>query len=371
MADFPTRLDFTALSRAYIKQYATKIDPTLVDVAGSDVNIYVGVGSVLADAIIKQLGYSVARLTLDGAQGDDLDRYAWDRYQLTRKGASPALGTVRFFRQSAAALGGTIYTGTKLKTLAGSEYITTTDARFGDADLQATANVRAVNAGKATQVGKNQIRAFSSTSALFDTTIQVTNDETTAGGEDKEDDPTFRARIRTFWRTVRRGTLGAIEAGALTVPGVVSAQAIEALTGDAQPANVVNLYISDSSGVASQALADQVISALDDYRAGGIAVLVSTSIPMLINIQLALAFAAGTDTVTLTSTIITAVVAFVNSLPVNGPLYVGELFTALQAYVSDGLILNQTTIAAPTGDLIPSVGQTLRTLPNLVTTVAA
>src|SRR5260221_476101 len=88
-----------------------------------------------------------------------------------------------------------------------------------------------------------------------DATLQVTNPLTTAGGEDVEDDDTFRARIRDFWRTARRGILAAIEFGAKTVPGVVSAQAVEALSVGAAPARVVNLYIADSSGVSSEALA--------------------------------------------------------------------------------------------------------------------
>jgi hypothetical protein len=42
------------------------------------------------------------------------------------------------------------------------------------------------------------------------------------GALDVEDDDTFRARVRTFWTTARRGILAAIEFGALTVPGFVS-----------------------------------------------------------------------------------------------------------------------------------------------------
>jgi hypothetical protein len=138
-------------------------------------------------------------------------------------------------------------------------------------------------------------------------------------------------------------------------------RAVEALTGDGLPARVVFLYIADSSGVASEALADEVNVALNDYRAAGIAVIIRTSIPTSVGIELALSFQAGVDTKTLKDLIRTAVFEFVNSLPVNGPLYVAELFTVLQRFSGDGLIPKQENITIPAGDLYPTVGQTIRT----------
>lgn len=361
MPDLPTRLDLYALGRDYVTQRAQKIDPAQVDIEGSDVNIFVGVASVIGDQIIKQLGFRAAALTLDGADDEDLDRYALDRYQLPRKGASPALGTERIFRTSVAAGAGTVPIGTKMVSNTGFEYITTTTASLGAGDFTTSANVRAVEAGKATQVGANAITRFSTPGGLFDPSLQCINDAPTAGGEDAEDDETFRNRIRDFWRTARRGILAAIEFGALTVPGVVSAQAIEVLTEGAQPARLVTLFISDSTGVASDALAQQVQTALNDFRAAGIQVLISTSLPLIVDIQLRLTFRANVDTLTLTDDIRSAVVAFVNSLPVNGSLQVLQLGSVLQRFAEDGLIPNLGTLVSPTGDLIPATGQTIRT----------
>ncbi len=371
MPDLPTRLDYYSLGRAYLIGRSQKIDPSVVDVQGSDANIVVGGSSVLADAVTKQIGYRTAALTLDGADNEDLDRYVWDRYQEVRKGASAAVGSVRFFRTSFVAGGGSVPVGTLLKTLAGTQYKTTTTANFGSTDLVSTADVVAVQAGKVTQAGKNTIRAFADPSSIFDSTLQVTNDLTTAGGEDAEDDDTFKNRIRTFWANVRRGVLSAIVQGATSVPGVVSAQAIEALNSAGQPARVVNLYISDSSGVASAALGNLVEVALLDYRAAGIQVIVNTSIPLIVQVVLALTFAAGVDTVTLSENIRAAVVEFVNSLPVNGPLYLADLYTVLKRFAADGLVVTQSSIVSPTGDLDPAVNQTLRTTDADVTLAAA
>lgn len=361
MPDLPTRLDYFSIGREVVVQKSTKIDPAQVDIEGSDANLFVGIAAVLADQITKQLAFRTAALLLDGADDEDLDRYAFDRYNLTRKGASAARGSVTFTRTSTLAGAGSVPIGTKLRTDTGVEYVTTTVASFAGSATSASANVRAVQAGKATQVGPNAINRVAQPQLLWDATLEVSNPETTAGGENAEDDETFRARVRDFWRTARRGILAAIEQGALTVEGVVSAHAVEALTGSGDPARVVFLYIADSSGVASDALAEEVKVALDDYRAAGIAVLISTSTPLIVDIQLRLAFLAGVDTRTLSDQIRAAVVEFVNSLSVNGPLYYGQLFSVLQRYVADGLVLDQGTIVAPVGDLVPPVGQTIRT----------
>jgi hypothetical protein len=361
MPDLPSRLDLYAIGRDFVVQRSKKIDPSMVDVEGSDVNIVVGVSSVMGDAIIKQLGFSTAKLMLDPNEGEDLDRYVYDRYQETRKGAAAALGTVQITRATAAGGSGSVPIGTRIRTLTGVEYVTITVANFGVSDLKSEADVRAAQAGKETQVGINQITRFSDSSTLFDKTLLVNNAEPTAGGEPAENDDDWKNRVRDFWRNARRGILSAIEAGATSVPGVTSAQAIEALAPGALPARVVNLYISDSTGVASRALGDKVRTALDDYRAGGIAVLISTSIPLIVQIQLKLSFRANVDTRSLTDQVRAAVVGFVNSIPVNGTLYVSDLASVLRRFVEDGLIVADDTITAPVGDLVPDVGQTIRT----------
>lgn len=360
--DLPTRLDLFAVGRNYVRTLpSTKIDPAQIDIAGSDANVVVGSNSAMGAHVVRHLGFSISKLFIDGAEGEDLDRLAWDKYQLTRKGASPARTTLTLQRPNTTNGAGDIGIGTKVGTLGGIEYVTTQIATFGSSTTQTTVRVRATQAGKASQVAENTIAKFANPQQLFDPTILIVSHPASAGGEEVEDDDTFKARIRNFWRAARRGTLGAIEFGALTVPGVVSAQASEALDTNGRPARIVNLYIADSSGVASDALADEVDVALEEYRAGGINVIIHTSLPTLVDVGLALAFAGNVDTNTLTDTIRAAIYEFINSLPVNGTLYRGELFAVLRRYVEDGLIMREDSIVEPTGDLVPSVGMTLRT----------
>jgi hypothetical protein len=288
------------------------------------------------------------------------------------------VGTVRFYRIVATVGAGSIPIGTRVRTITGAEYITTSTAVFTGSSLQAQCYVRASQAGKSSQASANAIQTVVQPGALFDPSIKVINDLDTAGGEDAEQDDVFKERLRGFWRTARRGVLGAIEYGATEVLGVVSAQAIEVL--DSQlvamfgiaasyvlPARLVQLYIADSSGVASEALANLVRDALNDYRACGIAVIISTSLPQLIGITLKLSYNANVNTVLLADAVKAAIITYVNSLPVNGVLTLAALYAVLSRFRQDGVIADQNSIVAPVGDLVPAISSTLRTTPQLVT----
>lgn len=365
--DYPSRLDLFAIGRTHVLTRAESIDPAQVDIQGSDVNIIVGSASFIGYECVLQLAQKMAALLLDGAVGEDLDRYAYDRYNETRKGASAAVGSARFFRTAMTAGAGSVPIGTLVITLTGLEYITTTTATFSATDSEATCDVRAVQAGKATQVGANTIRRIDEPDVLFDPSLQIINDVATAGGEDAETDEIFRERVRDFFLTARRGTLGAIEFGATIVEGVVSADAQESLAPNNQPARVVELFIADGSGVANAALGAVVRNSLEDYRAGGIAVILNTSVPQIVAVALQLSFVAGVDTASLSEDIRNAIVTFINSLEVNESLLRNDLGSVLRRFKADGLIPVETSVVVPTGDLVPSTGQTLRTTIDNVT----
>lgn len=360
MPDLPTRLDLFAIGRDHVLTRAKRITPEQVNTDGSDANIVTASSSFMGQEVVFQLAKVLNSLLLDGARGEDLDRLAFDRYQLTRKGAAAALGSVEFTRPDVTAGAGSLAVGTKVIANGGAEYLTTTTATFAAADLSASANVRAVLAGSETQVGANTLRRIDNPSSIFEPRMSVNNALGTAGGEPIEDDDTFRERVRDFFVTARRGTLGAIEFGALTVGGVVSAAALEAITTGNQPARVVTLFVADSSGSSNPVLGAQVEAALEDFRAGGITVLVQNSVPQIADVVLTLSFVAGVDTATLTENIRSAVIEFVNSLSVNGVLYRADLFSVLRRFVSDGLIQSESMLVEPTGDLIPDAGKTIR-----------
>jgi uncharacterized phage protein gp47/JayE len=385
MPDFVNRQFLYGIGRAYVLSKATRIQPQQVDTEGSDINLVVGGQSEVSYAVVLQLIHAFNRLTLDGARGDDLDRYALDRYggQLPRKGAAAALVSLTFSRVNPLNPSGTIQAGSVVLAQGTSyQYLTLGPASFtsntGQAsDTTVSVNARAAQAGALFQAGANTLTRIQSPSQAtpFDTTITVNNPITAAGGANAEDDPTYRNRIRTFWVNARRGILSAIAQGATSVPGVASALATEYISSTGQPVRLVALSIADPSGVANLQLTQTVQAALNDYRGAGIQVVITPGTPFLQPIVINPSFAAGTDTVTVAGLIQAATVNYVNSLGVGQTLTQGALSSVLQRFVPSGLILSAgppsnllvpQTIVSPVGDVVPPLGQTIRTTLALV-----
>ena len=366
MPDLPTRLDLFSIGRDHVLSRARKIDPNQVNTRGSDSNIIVASSSFIGYEVVKQLAQKTNELLLDGATREALDRWLWDRYLMARKGASASLVGVRFFRNAPGAAG-TVVAGTKVASLTGVEFVTYTNAVFAAGDTEQTALARSVLAGTIAKVGRNQVRLIRPPLPAFDTSIQVTNDEPSAGGEEREADPTARERARGFWKAARRGTKAAIESGALTVDGIESAQLVESLDSSGMPARVNTLYIADSAGIANEALGAAALAALEEYRCAGIAVILSTSTPQIVTILLRLVFRAGVNTTDLTTRVVAAIVEQVNSLRVNETLRRADLLNVLLRFKSAGVIASNDSIVEPAGDLVPTVGRSLRTTTTNVT----
>ena len=367
MADLPTRLDLYSIGRRYVVSRARRIDPAQIDVEGSDVNLFVGSSSFMAHAVTRQIGTRVNALTLDGAEREDLDRLLIDWYMLPRKGASAAVVPLVFERPTAAMGAGSLPVGTKIRTTTGIEYVTLDVTAFGASTLKVTGiRARAVQAGKEFQVGANALRRFAVTP--WDASLTVNNATAAVGGEPAESDSVYRERGRGYWPSARRGTLAAIAYGALSVVGVDSAIALETLD-NGDPARLVELYSADSSGMSNDVLLSQVADALEEYRAGGIHVVQYGSTPLMVDIQLSLSFRAGVDTSTLTGKVRQSMVDYVNSLGVSDPLLMAALQAILMRYASSGVIASSGSIVEPVGDLFPTVGRTLRTRLENVTTV--
>lgn len=379
MLDLPSRLDLYGIGRTHVIARARRIDPSIVDVEGSDANLFVGSTSFLAHAVVRQVAAQFSAHTFAGAEDEDLDRLILDRTGglVPRKGAAAARVPLDLSRATATAGGGAVPVGTKVVANGGIEYRLTTQAIFGATDLKAGCDAVAVQAGKDQQVGRNQIRRFANAGQLFDPSLQVNNSEPAAGGEPREGDDAYRERGRDFFRAISRGTLPAIEFGARRVDGVSSAQAQEAygqiVSGGsfrsppvAQPARVVTLYVADSSGVANSVLARFVQQSLLEWRAGGIQVAVFLGLPTLVSVRLRLRFSVGVDTAALAELVRSATIEYVNSLGVGQALERGALTALLLRYRSSGLLSGQEAIVEPAGDLVPDPGMTLRTTQALV-----
>ena len=374
MPDLPTRPELfdvfanELLTRAEAQPYAQRLSAEQIYTEGSDINLIGAGASVMAEEVMRQLGSEINDLTLDGASGEALDRWVSDRYstEIVRKTASPSVGVLQFSRSSVAAGAVTFLAGSVVRNSGGTRFKTLADVAFGPADLGPfTANAQAVEAGTSGNVPANTITSF--VTAPTDATIMVTNPAIFAGGSATETDEVFRARARLFWQQARRGTLGAIEFGALTVPGVAQATAEEQLSTLGVPNGFVNLYIADSNGQSNTSLNELVEIALLEYRAGGIVPSIVGSVPTYVAINLSLSYSSGVDSAAAFASVRSTVVARVNALAPGETLRTSLLVEAARSI--DGVIVSDSAIVLPAGDVVPEAGELLRTRADLVLAV--
>jgi uncharacterized phage protein gp47/JayE len=372
MAELPNRAALfevfadEILTRADLRPVGDRITPEQVRTPGSDINLIGAGASAMGEEVVRQLGLRTNNLTLDGATGDDLDRWVADRYSplLARRTASPAVGQLTFTRTSTA-LGAVTYTaGSIVQSTGGVRFEVLADAAFGALGIgPTTVACQAVEAGASGNVAANTVTGF--VTAPPDSSMAVTNSETMAGGDSTESDESLRSRARLFYEQARRGILAAIEFGALTVPGINQATAEEVLNSLGVPNGFVNCYIADANGQSNTTLNGLVENALLEYRAGGVVVDVFGAVPTYQAISLDLSYLAGTDTAAAFAQVVATIVANVNGLAPNETLEVSLIMSAARSV--SGVIVADDAVVVPTGDVVPSAGQVMRTRSDLVT----
>lgn len=372
MPDLPTRQTYfqigadEVLARSAARPIGQRISAEEVFTEGSDINIVTASASAMAEEVTRQLALREKVLLLDGASGIDLDRIVGDRFSPTvvRKQAVPSVVPLIISRSLGPLAAITLPIGTKVRTGSSFEFATTSAVSLAAGSTgPVTVLAEATVAGTAGNVAAGTITQFSEPPA--DPNLIVVNEEPAAGGDDEEKDPALRARARDFFRQARRGTLGAIEFGALTVPGVRQASAIEEVDPGGLPTGRVSIFVADAQGQANSALVTAVLLALLEYRAAGIIVDVLSAIPEFVSIRFRLRFSASVNTTVAAESVRLAAVAAVNVLRPNAVLPVSLLFAAARSV--PGVIVLDDAIVAPVGDLVPALGQVIRTRPDLVT----
>lgn len=379
MSDFPTFSDHLRTARDEMLSRNSTLTLEVIEREGSDANALTGGIAAVGDDLTTQMVRAQAGLFLDSARGSLLDRLVFDRYGISRKPASQALGSVVFTTTTAAPSTIPIPRGTQLTTSDGRQFVTWADAAFPMGSVgPITVEVRSVLPGADQQARSGTITSIESQLTNQTDDLVVTNLLATAGADDEEEDDQLRARARMFFTTARRGTLKAIEAAALAVPGVRTATVFEGLDALGRPARFVNLIVADAFTddlvdldptpatyeTQSQVLAEDVALALDDVRAGGIYVAIQVAVVVLQPITLGLRFLAGVnaDLVALNARGVLA--AYVNSLPPGADMLVANLIAKLRTV--NGLEVTGAEILSPAGDVVVPNLQVLRTGINLV-----
>lgn len=200
------------------------------------------------DEIYYQLGLIPDVFNLDTAQGEDLDRRAGEIQPaaLSRTQATKSTGSVVFTRSGTS---GTVSipAGTVVKTASNVLFSTvsvgTIANGFSNSDA-VTAVAQA--AGAAGNVDIATVTLFNSKPAGVDT---VSNPAPFIGGLDQETDDHFRSRLKSYIRSLPRGTVESLEFSALGVTisngqRVAFAHAVE----DDVNRGEVYLYLDDGNG---------------------------------------------------------------------------------------------------------------------------
>lgn len=378
MADLPTRAELMQRGKAAGLGVAnTRISPKEFDRDGSDANLLLAVAALMGEMIVHRGATALSGNFEKTAKGQRLDRVVFDRKNLPRKPASPAVGTIQISRPTFAAGAGSVAGGrpgttptpVRIVTNTGVVYFLTQTASFGATDLgPITVAVEAELAGLASEVQKNQAWSFVDT--VFDQTFTIANAADMAGGSDDEGDEPYRSRARDFFPSLRRGIVGAIEFGARGVSGVESVAAIEITDPTSGfPVHFVQLFVMDALGQSNAQLAARVQLELVKFRAFGVPVQVLSAVPEFVAIRSIVAYdtAIVLDTNSAEAAWKSAVVAALNNQQPGARLYRATITSAQKSV--PGVVVSDTSLITPAGDLIPStINTAFRTLPELITT---
>lgn len=354
----PSFQDYFAAGRAE----AINRRPDLTFDEGDISEFLVAAVAAMADHLTGYFAGRFKATYLDGAEGDDLTTLADDHWNVQRFEASNARGNTVFSRPAGPTPAGTILAGAIVATdkdVNGKEvqYSTDVDVNWGLGDLgPKTVSVTCTVAGIEGNADLNKVKRI--VSSTFDSTIVAINSTSKmVGGDDAETDPDLRERVRGLPATLRRGTLAAIEYGALTVAGVKRATAVEDLDNLGSPTGMVSVYVTDGSGNSSPTMTTAVATELRNWRAAGVIVNTYGGTLQVVDVTLVLAARLGVNTTALASKVVAAVTSRMNKLRINETLS-RDIIRQATLNVDEGLLSVGVTL--PATDVVPATGTIIR-----------
>lgn len=294
---------------------------------GSVLDAIGGAGAMLADESMRVSLAAFSELFFDTAVGTALDRLALDRIGLVRKPATAAYGEVVWTRGTAGAY--TIPAGAVFSaTVNGQTFQVTSLHAVGLPAAKTSAKVAVVasSSGRATNLAAGTITTVVS-SVSADTAATVTNLKPLAGGSDVELDAAFRDRIRRYYSTLRRGTVAALEVGALSVPGVAYVYVDESRVDES---GWVYLYVGDPDARSNDVLAGLVSAEMINWRAAGVLVEVLGSSRDEVALSIAVDIERGADQVSLAAAIRASVVGYGDAVRPSRPARISRIERAVQ-----------------------------------------
>lgn len=310
----------------------------------------------MGDAAIRFTVQAFKETFIDGAKGDALTALVLDHCNIQRHPATAAQASVAFTRSSG--VGAFTYTA---GSVVGSEftadgntvlYTVDADVNFGLGDNGPHSEiVTATVLGKSGNVVAGKINRVVTT--VDGQVITCTNAATAGGGNEQESDEELRVRARLFWQTLRRGTLAALEFGALQVASIRIAKATEDLT-----TGFVTVVVSDSDGNSTaQMIADAVLE-LENWRAAGCLVNVFGGTQLLVNVTGVMVVADGVDPAALAPLVQEAIEGRLNKYKQGETVYLDSIKAA--GINVDPDAIEALVLSLPAADVAPTAYQVPR-----------
>jgi uncharacterized phage protein gp47/JayE len=356
---------------------ALAIDPGVTEevarTPGSTTYWELNSGAAMTAEVAYQLIERLRNLYLDTATGSGLDRLAADRYFEARQSATAARAELEFTRATTTGEL-TIPLGTEVSSVDQS-VVFATDEELKIPDTVAIGTVKATS----TKLGSDQKAEADVLTRLvggtLETGLTVTNPERSAGGNDRESDSDYKARVRGVFVNARRCTVSALEQGALTVDEVRVASAYEVRDSAGCPVGFVDLYVTDQNGDSNATMVAEVEEVIEEWRAAGVGVDVQGGVAVNRQIRVRVTFEAGTSSSAALLDVRRAIVARVNQLKARAETTVEEALASGRSVLTPGLVdyavrtvprVVGVTVELPAAAEVPEVGEVIRTTLGLV-----
>lgn len=377
------RADFFRLARHRLQTTpGAQLDPAAVDKTGSTLNILASVASTMAEECESRSQARFAAQLVQSADEGDLDSLLVElsKGKLPRKPAAAASLYGYLSRPVAAPLPGgraVVPAGTKI-TAGGFTWTLEENVQFTDPgtaqekDSMGFFTCDEVGA-KTNNIGPD-VFPLVAPASLFDPGLTFESIEgPSVGGADRERDAAYRARYALWYRGLDSG-LEHLAAGALGVPGIDAASAVEQVDGDGVPLGPMVIYVNDVENRATEALYRRVKAALPRFRMLGQHVMVWGISAVYVPIVLRFAILDTFDVDQVQDAVRASMVLLVNGLLPRRPLRRDDIRATVLATpgvvaLGDG-VGGFDPVVEPVQDLLVTANDfrtTYRTRPELIT----
>lgn len=365
--DIPTSADLFELAARKVVATNPKILESVARQSGTTVNSMLQAGTLMGSSLVGKIVEAYSNSKISTAKGAALRELIFDWFGLVPIGANPAV--VPIVLTPSGAKSGSVAIGTILTSATGIQFQAMESVTWNNSSTAQTVNCTAVQAGIEGNVSPGTISAFK-TPPAFDSAMTVTQSSWATGGQVAETDDQLKARAKGFWAAARRGTIGAIEYGAKTVPGVVNAKAIETdiyVGGTLIPqSKLVTLYASDINGRSNSIFAAAIRAELENWRPCGVYVAVQPGTVTFLPIDIEVSYESGTDTVAAQRKVIATILAYMDELRYEQKMSLGAIEDKVMRIAGVSKTV-PPRIKLPTGDQIASAGKILKTREDLIT----